>query len=64
MTPRSRVVDAVLQRSLRMRKGLCTTPKLHALANIVPSLFTPITVLAWLSDLERNFVSDFETGGL
>jgi hypothetical protein len=60
MTPSGWVVDAILQRSLRMRKCLCTTPKLHSLANIVPSLFAPITCLARQSNFQRYLVSNFE----
>lgn len=60
MTPRSWVVDSILQRALRVRKALRTTPKPHGLANIVSPLLTPFALLARLTDFKRYFVTNTE----
>jgi hypothetical protein len=60
VAPSSRVVDSVLQSSLRMRERLCTTPELHAFADVVSTFFAPIAVLARLSNFQCNLISDLE----
>jgi hypothetical protein len=60
VTPRSRVINPILQRALRMRKRLCTASEPHSLADIVPPLFTPVACLAWQSNFQRDFVPNLE----
>jgi hypothetical protein len=61
MTPRRWVVDPILQRPLRVRERLGTTPEPHALADIVSPLLTPIALLARQADFQRDLVADAET---
>ena len=60
MTPRCWVIDPVLQRTLRMREALRTTPKSHGLANVVSPLLAPLALLARLTDFKRDFVTNIE----
>lgn len=60
VTPCCRVVDPILQRTLRMRKALCATPESHSLANVVSPLLAPLALLARLADLKRYFVTNIE----
>jgi hypothetical protein len=61
MTPRRWVVDPILQRPLRVRERLGTTPEPHALADVVSPLFAPIALLARQADFQRDLVADAET---
>lgn len=60
MTPSSRMVDPVLQRSLCMWECLCATSEAHALANVVPSLLTSIACFTGQPDFQCYFVALFE----
>lgn len=51
MAPRGRVVDPVLQCTLRVWEALRTTPEPHTLANVVSPLLASLADLARLSDL-------------
>lgn len=57
MTPSRWMIDPVLQRPLRMRESLRTTPEAHPLTDIIPSLLTPVTAPARKSHFQRNFIS-------
>lgn len=63
VAPRRRVIDAVLQRALGMRKGFGAAAEFHAFANVVAALFAPVTVSAGLSHFESDLVADSEVGG-
>lgn len=60
VTPRSWVVDPVLQCALGMREALRTTPEPHAFADVIPPFFAPLTCLARLADFECHLVSNAE----
>lgn len=60
VAPRSRVVNPVLKSALGVRESLCRAPELHALADVVSALLTPLALAARLTDLEGNLVSNFK----
>lgn len=61
VTPNSRMINPLLQRPLKMRYTLRTTPKPHLLAKIIPSFPTDPTLPAWNPYFERNAVADLES---
>jgi hypothetical protein len=60
MTPLRRMINPLLQRPLRMRESLRTTPKSHTLADIIPPFFTSFTLFTRQAYFQRYFISYFE----
>lgn len=60
VTPNRRMVNPLLQGTLKMRHTLRTTPKPHFLAEIVPSLPTNRALSTWNSHFESHTVTDLE----
>lgn len=58
MTPRSRVIDPLLQRPLKMREALCATSEAHLLAQIIPPLATNATLATWYANLQGHAVAE------
>ena len=54
------MVDAILQRPLRVWESLGTTPESHAFADVVSSFLTSIARLAWQTNFQRDLVANFE----
>lgn len=75
MAPDSRMVDPFLQSPLKVWDALCTTPKSHLLAEIIPSFPANATLTARNADLKGNPIANrkainlrpnanYHTGGL
>ena len=54
------MIDPILQRPLRMRKRLCTTPEFHLFTDVIPSLLASLALLTRLPYFQRDFVPNFE----
>lgn len=54
------MIYPILQRPLRMRKRLCTTPEFHLFTDVIPSLLAPLALLTRLPYFQRDFVPSFE----
>lgn len=54
------MVDPVLERTLEMRERLRRAAESHALADVIPALFTQVACLTRQANLERYAVADFE----
>jgi hypothetical protein len=60
ITPLRRMVDPLLQRSLKMGKTLATAPEPQFFANVVAPFCAAGTGAAWNADFEGDFVAFFE----
>lgn len=57
VTPLGRVVDALLQRALEVRKRLCRAAEAHAAADVVAAVVAVLACVARDADLESNAVT-------
>jgi hypothetical protein len=57
VTPDGWMIDPLLQSSLEMRDALCTTPKSHLFAKIIPPFPADGTLSTGNANLEGNSVS-------
>lgn len=64
MTPRGRVVDPLLQRSLEVRKALGAAAEAHLLAEVIPAPPADAAVAARHADLEGHAVAEAEAAHL
>lgn len=64
MTPRRRVVDALLQRSLEVWHRFGTTPEPHAFAQVIPASAADATLTTGDADLKGDAVTDVEASYL
>ena len=62
MTPFSRMVDPLLQRSLKMGKTLATAPEPQFFANVVAPFCAAGTGAAWNADFEGDAIANGEVG--
>lgn len=60
MTPIRRVIDLLLEGALEVGKRLGRAPKLHQVANIIPSLFTSLAFPTGYSYFQGDTVSNLE----
>ena len=60
MTPYGRVIDSLLESSLKMGNALRATPELHLLAEVVAPLSTNGTLAAGNANFESNSVTNGE----
>jgi hypothetical protein len=60
VTPNSRMVNPFLQSSLEVRYALCTTPKSHLFAEIVPPFPAYATLATWYPYLKGDAVANSE----
>lgn len=62
VTPLSRVVDPLLQGTLKMREGLSGAAEVHTAADVIAAGETQLALLAGQADLEGDAVADLEWG--
>jgi hypothetical protein len=60
ITPLRRVIDLLLQRSLKVRETLPAASEPQFFANVVSSFSAAGTSTAWKADFEGDFVALFE----
>jgi len=60
MTPLSRMINPLLQRTLEMGETFCRRAKLHVLADIVATLIAASAGIAGDADFEGDAVADGE----
>lgn len=58
VTPRSRMIDLLLQRSLEMWETLCAASEAHLFAEVIPPLATNATLSTRHTDLEGHSVAN------
>lgn len=64
VTPSSRVIDPLLQRSLEMWEALCATPEAHLFAEIVSTLAANATLSTWHANFKGHAVAQREVAHL
>lgn len=60
MTPSCRMVDAILERALKVWEGLGGASEAHGLADVVTTFGAPGTCAAGQPDLQGDFVTDLK----